>query len=284
MTRARILLMILSAIPLLGGAFLIWPGASRVVKRLHTTMTMPIYDKSFTRSDNFTNLIFLHHSTGRNLIQEGNVRGLFTDRGFQFWDHDYNYIGLTAPDGTQIHAHYQIPGSLGGGNTDVAGLAALFAQPVTHPAQNAFSRLLQHDVIIVKSCFPNSAIQSEAMVNAFQGHYLHMRDVMDSHPNHLFILVSSPPLHPLATNAAEAQRAREVTDWLNSPTFLDGHPNVRVFDFFDLLADPTTNMLHPDYQISATTADSHPNQLANELIGPIFVDFVETAVLEFRAQ
>ena len=284
MTRTRILLMILSAIPLLGGMFLIWPRASRVVKRLHTTMTMPVYDKPITRSDNFTNLIFLHHSTGRNLIREGNVRGLFIERGFQLWDHDYNYIGLTAPNGTNTQAHYQIPGSLGGGNTDVNGLAALFVQPVTNPPKNAISRLLQHDVIIVKSCFPNSAIKSEEMSETFQAHYLQMRDVMDAHPSHLFILVTSPPLHPLVTNAAEAIRAREMANWLNSPAFLEGHANVQVFDYFDLLADPTTNMLRSEYQIDATAANSHPNQLANETIGLVFVDFVETAVFEFREQ
>jgi hypothetical protein len=37
----------------------------------------------------FTNVVFLHHSTGRNLIEQGDVRERFTAAGYDFWDHDY---------------------------------------------------------------------------------------------------------------------------------------------------------------------------------------------------
>ena len=38
----------------------------------------------------FTNVIFLHHSTGENLILQGGVRELFAQAGYDFWDHGYN--------------------------------------------------------------------------------------------------------------------------------------------------------------------------------------------------
>ena len=246
--------------------------------RLLTYISMPVYDEPMESDGSYTNVIFLHHSTGRALITEGNVRPLLTELGYQFWDHGYNHEGLVSPDGTVTGASYHIPGGRGGGNTDVDGLAGLFSQPVTDPPSNAFSHLLQHEVIAFKSCFPNSAIKSDTMQEQFQAWYLEIRDVVDQHPNRVFFLVTSPPLHPLATNPDEAARARAIADWLKSDAYLTGHPNLFVFDFFDLLADPETNTLSARYQLDPDERNSHPNRLANEMIGPLFVRFIDDAV------
>jgi hypothetical protein len=253
-----------------------------VFSRLRAYLPMPVYNRPVESDGNYTNVIFLHHSTGLLLIQEGNVRQQLSDLGYQFWDHGYNHEGLVRPDGKATWANYRIPGGGRGGNTDVDGLAALFSQPVTDPPSNAFSRLLQHEVIITKSCFPNSAIKSDEMQAQFKDWYLEMRDVMDQHPDRMFILVTTPPLHPLATNADEAGRARAIADWLKSDEYLAGHPNVFVFDFFDLLADPATNTLRGEYQLDPDELDSHPNRLANETIGPQFVAFIDEAVQTYK--
>ena len=105
---------------------------------------------------------------------------------------------------------------------DEQALAELFSEPVTDPPSNAFSRLLQHEVIITKSCFPNSAVKNDEMQEQFQTWYLEMRDVVDQHPDRVFIIVTSPPLHPEMTNAEEARRARVVANWLKSDEFLAG--------------------------------------------------------------
>jgi len=253
-----------------------------VFTRLLTYASMPVYDGPVTSDGSYSNVIFLHHSTGHGLIREGNVRPLLTALGYQFWDHHFNHVGLVRPDGTLAEAHYRIPGALGRGNTDVDGLAKLFSQPVTDPPTNAFSRLLQHEVIVFKSCFPNSAIESDAMQEQFETWYLQMRDVMAQHPDRVFILVTSPPLHPAQTNADEARRARAVANWLKSDDYLAGHPNVFTFDFFDLLADPSLNTLRSEYQLDREEPNSHPNRLANETIGPLFVEFIDQAVKTFK--
>ena len=82
-----------------------------------------------------------------------------------------------------------------------------------------------------------------------------------------------------------ATRARAFASWLKSAEYLDGHSNVFTFDFFDYLAedDPSAtdyNMLRAEYREGT---DSHPNQTANETIGPVFVDFITHAVQEYRA-
>jgi hypothetical protein len=249
---------------------------------LYTYYTMPVFSEPVESVGDYTNIIFLHHSVGHNLIAEGNVRPLLTELGYRFWDHDHNHIGLTRPDGTSTGSHYRVPGARGRGDTDVGGLAKLFAQPVTDPPDNAFSRLMQHEVIIVKSCFPNSAIKSDAMQEQFQSWYLQMRDVIDEHRDHIFVIVTSPPLHPEQTNSDEARRARAIADWLTSDSYLAGHPNLFTFDFFGLLADPSTNTLRSEYQRDTDDPDSHPNRLANETVGPLFVEFVDQAIRSYR--
>ena len=265
------------------GVFMMGPRLWGALSRLYVYFTMPVYDEPIESDGRFTNVIFLHHSTGSNLIAEGNVRPRLTELGYQFWDHGFNQVGLVRPDGTPAGAGYRIPGAVGRGNTDVDGLAGLFSQPVTDPPSNAFSRLLQHEVIAFKSCFPNSAVKNDRMREDFQAWYLDIRDIVDQHPDRIFILVTSPPLHPLATNPDEAARARTVADWLKSNAYLEEHPNLFVFDFFDLLADPDTNVLDARYQLDADDSNSHPNRLANEVIGPLFVEFIHEAVQTYRS-
>jgi hypothetical protein len=248
---------------------------------------LPVSTEPVETDGTYTNVIFLHHSTGKSLIAQGDVRALLAERGYAFWDHDYNTVGLTRPDGTRTGTSYDVPelnpGTRGGGNTDPEGLALLFAQPAHDPPDNAFSRLLQHEVLIFKSCFPNSAIKSAEMLEQHRAWYLGMRDVIDQHPDKIFILLTTPPLHPAGTTLEHAARARALSNWLRSDEFLIGHPNLFVFDFFGLLADSETNMLRSEYQIDSDTADSHPNALANQTIGPLFVDFVDKAVQTYRA-
>jgi hypothetical protein len=238
--------------------------------------------KNAVRGGNFTNVIFLHHSTGRALIQEGGVRERLTAAGFQFWDHDYNWEGLSRPDGTLAGYSYSIPGD----NTDPDGLARLFAQRVYAWPLNAFSGLLQHEVIIFKSCFPVSNIESDEQLAEDKGYYRQIRAVIDKHPEHFFILLTQPPLNPAETTPEAAARARALADWLASPEFLAGHPNLAVFNFFDLLAEsdpqaPDYNMLRAAYRHGT---DSHPNTAANETIGPQLADFVAQTVAAYRTQ
>jgi len=245
---------------------------------------LAIFDSSSITAENrgeYTNVIFLHHSTGENLIKEGGVRDLFAQAGFNFWDHDYNYPGLTKPDGSETGYSYWIPDD----NTDPDGLANIFAQRVYALPLNALSGLLQHEVIVFKSCFPASNITSDAQLEQYKAWYLGMRDVMDQYPDHVFVVMSPPPLNPVATTPAAAARARAFADWLTSDAYLDGHPNVYAFDFFSYLAEddpvsPEVNMLKAEYR--PAWEDSHPNQVANMTVGPVFAKAVMDAAVNYR--
>jgi hypothetical protein len=247
------------------------------------SLVYALRDASRVRSYNhgqFTSVVFLHHSVGSNLIKQGELRRRFAAAGFQLWDHGYNAEGLRDPHGTSLGYSYNVPSD----NTDPDGLAQILAQPVYPIPLNTFSALLQYEVIVFKSCFPVSHIVSDEQFARDQSYYLSIRARADDHPDKLFILMTPPPLNPAETDVQAAARARKLANWLKSDGFIGGHPNFFTFDLFGYLAesDPAAadaNRLSKAYR---EDADSHPNRLANETIGPLFVDFVSQAVQQYR--
>ena len=232
-------------------------------------------------TDDYRNIIFLHHSVGANLIDEGNLKALFSENGYAFWDHSYNWPGLRDPAGNVLGFSYNVPND----NTDPDGLAAIFAQPLYDLPLNTFSALMQHQVIAFKTCYPTSGIKSDEILARIKAHYLSIRDVIDRHPDKLFIVLTQPPLNPAETDRAAATRARAFADWLMSDKYAKGHPNLYAFDLFDQLAEedpnsPEYSMLRADYR---TGSDSHPNRTANETIAPVFVEFATRAIEQFSA-
>jgi hypothetical protein len=227
--------------------------------------------------DGSTRVIFLHHSVGAGLIEQGDVRSRLTDFGYEFYDHGYNDDGLVLADGTWTGRNFDVPGD----NTDPNGFADIFAQPLHDPPDNTFSHLMQYDVILFKSCFPVSDINSDEQLDEYKSYYLSIRDRMDEYPGKIFIIVTQPPQVPAHTDVETAARARAFADWLGSDEYLSDHPNVFTFDFFDLLADPSENTLRADYR--ADEEDAHPNELANLTIGPLFASFIDEAVGGYTA-
>jgi len=236
---------------------------------------------SVSSNGDFTNIIFLHHSVGQNLVDQGGVRARFAELGYDFWDHGYNFQGVTRPDGTPAGFNYNVPDD----NTDPDGLARIFGQPVYGLPIDTFSGLLQHDVVVFKSCFSASNIASREQLEAYKAYYSSIRDVVDQHPDRIFIALTPPPLNPAETDPEAAARARAFADWLTSDEYLEGHPNLFAFDLFSLLAEddpsaPDYNMLREAYRDGV---DSHPNRLANETIAPLFVSLVVDAIQTYQA-
>ncbi len=223
------------------------------------------------------NLFFLHNSTGRNLIAQGLVRDFIATRNneadshYVFWDHDYNEIGLKDPQGDNTGRSYNIPDN----NTAPDGLHKLWT--TSNSARDSI--LTNHQVVAFKSCFPASDIGSEAELAQYKTWYLEMRTFFDTQPNTTFIVMSTPPLHRLATSVETADRARAFASWLSSEEYLSGHANLVCFNLFDQWAQPndgsaTRNMLRYDFELNHSSSNSHPNALANQTVGPIFADFL----------
>ncbi len=231
-----------------------------------------------------TNLFFLHHSTGNGMIVQGSMRAHIAAynadnaTSYTFWDHGYNGEGLRNPAGVWTNTSYSIPDD----NTDPDGLHALWT--TNNSARTSI--MANHEVIAFKSCFPASAIGDNATLEQYKTWYREMRNYFDAHPERLFVVMSTPPLHQLSTDTTEADNARAFADWLKSAEYLAGHTNVICFDLFDALAQaddgsPTRNMLRYEYEMSHGDGDSHPNALANQTVGPVFADFLIDAAQSY---
>lgn len=108
---------------------------------------------------------------------------------------------------------------------------------------------------------------------------------MDKHRDKAFVVVTQPPLVPRATNREIAARARAFANWLKSPEYVNGHPNIFVFDLFQLLAEddplcPEANMLRAAYR-GSDPEDSHPNERANQTVAPQLADFFDRAAKSY---
>jgi len=241
-----------------------------------------IVDQPYSRRDHqgdFTDIIFLHHSVGRGIIAQGSLRERLSKAGLSFYDQDYNSLGLTDSQGKSTGYSYWVPED----NTDPDGLSRIFQQPIYPAPINTLSGLFQHEVIMIKSCFPNSHIGSDAQLRTAQTNYRAIQSIMKEHPEKLFIVLTTPPLTPAETNPTEAERARKIADWLASEDFRDQSGNIFVFDLFNLLADdrptsPDFNMLRAEYQ---NGTDSHPNQRANEVVGQKLSDFIQESIVDY---
>jgi len=239
-----------------------------------------------------TNLFFLHHSTGQGIIH-GGMRQHISDyndangTSFEFWDHCYTWPslpdwpgGLVDPDGNGTGTDYGGPCDA----TDPWDLHEIWTSTEAEYTATRNAILDNHEVIAFKSCFPASAISSDAMLAEYQTYYLGMRDVFDTRLDRLFVVMSTPPLHPEMTDMQEANRAREFSGWLKSAEYLDGHPNVVCFDLFDELAAPLgsgmeANMLREEYR--PEEVDSHPNALGNQTVAPVLAQFLIDSALAY---
>ncbi len=250
----------------------------RAFSRLFTLIVVPFLFLSLSCSKDTAfagtpRIIFLHHSCGHNLIEQGSVREGLSALGYEFYDHGYNGEGLRLADGSYAGYSFNVPGD----NTDPDGLATIFAQPLNDPPNNTFSHLMEYDVILFKSCFPTSNIESDAKLAGYKSHYRQIMNRMAKYPDKIFIIVTQPPEVPRNSDADASSRARSFVNWLKSDEYLAGHDNVFVFDFFDKLSGGD-NFLRPGYRTDEY--DAHPNMRANETIGPLFVSFIDRVIRE----
>jgi len=209
-------------------------------------------------------LIFIHHSVGEHWLCDDNG-GL----GIALRDNSY-YVSDTyygwGPDNI-------------GDRTDVGNWWEWFRGPSSSTYVNAlynegdqhssYSRLPtspsgENEVIMFKSCFPNSALQGNpsdpvptidsnplraegsgseyhTVANA-KGIYIDILEYFRTRQDKLFIVITAPPLMTSDTNTAQAANARAFNNWLVNE-WLAGYSykNVAVFDFYNVLTSNGDN-------------------------------------------
>jgi hypothetical protein len=228
-------------------------------------------------------ILFLHHSVGRQLLRDGRIRDRLagaapSGSSFVLHDHDYNKVGLHEADGGPSGPAFPIPHD----DTDPPALARLF-DGHDGEVMAAREQILEYDVIAMKSCFPNSAIHSDADAARRRETYCALLSSLAAIPRQ-FLLVTSPPLVRLRTTEAQAARARGIATWLASGA--SAADNVSVFDLFDRLAAPSgpdVDRLRREYR-RRLPVDSHPNARAGEEIGAAFAGALTAAATRALAR
>jgi hypothetical protein len=252
--------------------------------------------------DTINDLVFMHHSSGQNWL-DNSLNTALLAKGYIDARNDIYYGTVMSPDANRPASLGSVPGD----NTNMDHWILWFNDYLlgikTHGCTNGFNR-----IIMFKSCFPISDIQSEgtepgdpfaasnqtlANYRAVYRHpsgpgntysrngyiYRPLEDIFAANPDILFIPVTAPPLCYGCTSNENGHRARVFNNWLKNDwltSYRQTHPglnNVAVFDWFNVLAYEDTNALHPNRlkgEYGGATSDSHPNSAGNSYSTIVF--------------
>jgi hypothetical protein len=214
-------------------------------------------------------MVWLHHSTGDALLAGGLLDAIKND-GVDF--HDVNYEEAV------------VDGYVVGDHTDIPDWPKTFNTPKYFDVVKTWELPAggrHHDVVMFKSCYPNSDITSDAMLEDYKRHYNELLPTFRLHPDILFIGMSTPPLVAAKTSPDAAERARAWAHWLTSE-YGAGLRNVRIFDLFDALAispgNPGGNTLVPQFAKGKT--NSHPSAEGASAVTRFFIPWFNRVVRE----
>ncbi len=260
-------------------------------------------------------LVFIHHSTGGNWLAdaESNAQGGELGRALMA---DNYFVSATnygwGPDGIGDRTDLGNWWEWFRGPQSATYLSALYAESGKNIGDfGDYTRLAtdpggENEIVMFKSCFPNSALAgspsdpipaidqnpmrgqlvgaSDYTVANAKGIYLDLLNYFQTRPDKLFVVITAPPLARRATNAAHAANARAFNTWLTTE-WLKDYPlsNVAVFDFYNVLTAADSYHRYSNgsveylqspsnfafYPVSAS--DSHPNQKGNRKATEEFV-------------
>lgn len=189
-------------------------------------------------------LVFVHHSTGENWLRDdyGGLGRALSENNYFVSDTNYGWgpdsIGdrTDIPDWTEWFAGDRTP----------VYTRALFDESGQH---SDYTRLFsnpggENQVILFKSCFPNSALEGspddppdpDGWLTVGHAKYVYNEILayFATRPDKLFVVITAPPL----SDPTYAGNARAFNNWLVEDWLAENHytlPNVAVFDFYNVL-------------------------------------------------
>lgn len=267
---------------------------------------------SAEKPDRPLNLLFIHHSCGGQLLADpGNESGKFC-------------IYKSHPNGGALRklleennyvVHEASYGSLIGEHTDICNWNAKFRDNMDkilkcRQQDDFFSDETMNSIIVFKSCYPNSWIESDgnnpgdpdscekSLANA-KAAYMSLMYLFKAHPGTLFVVMTAPPMAKPRLNKKEriiqflkmisgrpdtikkiGLRARIFNNWLKDREngWLEGYDlnNIAVFDYYDIL----TGHGKSNWSMYATKGgiDSHPSSDGHAVVSSEFIPFLNRAI------
>ena len=247
-------------------------------------------------------LIFIHHSTGENWLQDGyGDLGIALDANNYFVsDTNYGWGPGNIGDRTDI---VDWPEWFGPDRSSRA-LSRLYAED----GQNSWwTRTLanpggENEIIMFKSCFPNSELSGSPNDPPTPGEYDYtvgsakyiynlLLDYFLTRPDKMFVAITAPPV----SSPEYAANARAFNNWLVSD-WLSDYPgsNVFVFDFFDVLTGPDNHHRYRDGVVEHVTVpgmdtlyypsdDDHPSPAGSRKATEEFVPLLNVFYHRWKA-
>ena len=216
--------------------------------------------------ENPVRLVFIHHSSGGNWLADPAENGSGGDLGRALMENNY-FVSATnygwGPDAIGDRTDIGNWGEWFGGPNSATYLQALYGESEPNFGDfGSWPRLAtapdgENEIVVFKSCFPNSAINgqptdppqagqnplrgeaagsdTQTVANA-KGIYVDLLDYFATRPDKLFVVITAPPLHSAETSPEQAANARAFNRWLVED-WLQGyaHSNVAVFDYYTVL-------------------------------------------------
>jgi hypothetical protein len=220
-------------------------------------------------------LLFLHHSVGKGWLEGGGLKAALMANSIGV--HDATY-------GDEIGEQTDMVDWLPKFKNDMERVLIFDRSP-----NGYYQDGRQNDVIMFKSCFPNSDIKEDGQAPGnvsdkakttwnYRAVFAELQGIMAKYPNKLFIYVTAPPLVPYETKPENAKRARDFNNWIKNDYVAEyakqtGQSNLLVFDLFDILTDKD-NCLKADYRYN--DRDSHPNPAGGQAATAAFIDFLKS--------
>jgi hypothetical protein len=238
-------------------------------------------------------LIFIHHSTGENLLRDnyGQLGIALKDNNYFVSDTNYSWGPNGIGDRTDIPHWTEWFNSA----STPTNMSALYNESGQH---SSFTRLAadpggENVIILFKSCFPNSALGGSPndppdpngwlTVGHAKWVYNQLLLYFGQHPEKLFVVITAPPLQ----DGTYAANARAFNQWLmNTWLTSNGYSlnNVAVFDFYNVLTGPDNHHRYISGAIehvftpglntlsyASSSGDDHPNGTGSQKATSEFV-------------
>ena len=237
-------------------------------------------------------LIFIHHSCGTNWLSDGNgeLGRLLGENNYFVSDTNYGWGPDSIGDRTDVPDWLEwFRGPESGRYLDAlyneSGQNSSFTRPLPDPGG-------ENQVIMFKSCFPNSNISGnpddppqpgyDFTVANFKYIYNDLLNYFQTRPDKLFVVITQPPL----IDRTHAENARAFSNWLVNEWLTENNyslGNVAVFDFHNILTHPDNHHRYNNGGIEHviqngdgtlyydSNGDAHPNTEGNRKASAEFI-------------
>lgn len=230
-------------------------------------------------SGNGTNIIFLHHSTGKNIW----------DGGVKEWFKNYNQTNKVNYFIVEQNFPKENPYGWNNYPFDYWNIWVKHAGEESYKGEPTLEMITKkYDIVILKHCFPVGDIEEdtgESDVNSeikrlenYKVQYAALKEKMKKFNQTKFIVWTIPSLVEKATTGEKASRAKEFYDWVKNEWDEKGD-NIYLWDFYEL---ETEGDLYLKDEYAKSLENSHPNNAFSEIVASYFCQRI-VDVIEGRA-